>query len=625
MRALGWLMLALALPALGCSTPVGVRRVSPQQVHRSLTANVLSTNRPSADSVRFLHELHLFDLYNDDPDVALQSMRTAMLAEVDRTPLLFALAELEFHRGLRTRRRDARSHFLAAAIYAWAYMSSVSPDDPLFPLDPRFRVAADLYNRGLTSGLADEEGEYVDLSPRTLTLPFGELVLEADEEELLWSGFRMSRFVPVAELEVRGLRTRYRRPGIGAPLAASIEPAEHGSPPPGGGHISSMVKVAATALVVFENVADSIESNTIAGRLLLHTLDDATEISLGQRQAALEFEPTAALAFGVAQSRFWEFEQRGFFSGDFGQDFDLGVRMLAPYDPKRIPVVFVHGTASSPWRWAEMINHLQSRSKLLERYQFWLFQYNTGSPIPFSAGMLRQSLGELVAELDPEGDDAALKQMVIVGHSQGGLLAKLCAVESGDAFWDNLSTAPIDELDLRPETRQLLTRSLFFTPLPFVGRVVFVATPHRGSFLAERWIVRFAGGMVSLPRELIDAAGDFIVEDDDRILLRDLDDMPSSVDNMRRDNQFLQTLASMPIAHGIEAHSIIAVSVESDDPALAHDGVVSVESQRIEGVETEFIVRSGHSTQRHPITIGEVARILRDALEDTPRARGDAD
>ena len=187
MRVLGWLMLVLALPALACSTPVGVQRVSAQRVHRSLTANVLSTSRPGADSVRFLHALNLFDRYDDDPDAALRAMRTAMLAEADRTDLLFALAELQFHRGLRARRGDARPHFLAAAIYAWAYLGSVSPDDPLFPLDPRFRVAADLYNRGLTSGLADDAGEYVDLSPRTLTLPFGELILQTSEEELLWS------------------------------------------------------------------------------------------------------------------------------------------------------------------------------------------------------------------------------------------------------------------------------------------------------------------------------------------------------------------------------------------------------------------------------------------------------
>ena len=37
--------------------------------------------------------------------------------------------------------------------------------------------------------------------------------------------------------------------------------------------------------------------------------------------------------------------------------------------------------------------------------------------------------------------------MVIVGHSQGGLLAKLTVVDSGTLFWDNLSDEPFDQVD----------------------------------------------------------------------------------------------------------------------------------------------------------------------------------
>ena len=107
-------------------------------------------------------------------------------------------------------------------------MRSVSQSELLVAVDPRFRIAADLYNRGLTPGLASEDGESVDLSPRALELPFGDLVIESDEREFIWGGYRMVDFVPVAELEVRGLRNRYRTPGIGAPLAASLEPMRRG-------------------------------------------------------------------------------------------------------------------------------------------------------------------------------------------------------------------------------------------------------------------------------------------------------------------------------------------------------------------------------------------------------------
>jgi hypothetical protein len=42
------------------------------------------------------------------------------------------------------------------------------------------------------------------------------------------------------------------------------------------------------------------------------------------------------------------------------------------------------------------------------------------------------------------------------------------------------------------------------------------------------------------------------------------------------------------------------------------DGVVAYESAHIEGVASELVVRSGHSTQSHPETIEEVRRILRE-------------
>jgi len=610
-----WLIFMLFAQMLACATtPVGVRRVSASDVHRALTANVLTAGEPSPASTQILNHLNLVELYEDDPDAAIESLRVALLATSERSNLLFALAELEFHRGKRIRRTDARPHFLASAFYAESFLRSVAGDEVALALDPRIRLVADLYNRGLALGLATDNGEYVDVTPRTLPLSFGELVLGIDESDLRWGGYRMIDFVPVAELEVRGLRNRYRSAGIGVPLAVSLEFAQHEDSERHAGRISRGVRVAATALIRFRGGLQKLDGEVVGGELRLFTLDDATTVDIGGRVLPLEYEPTAALAFGLAESSPWSFERRGLFSGDFGRDRDRGLHMLAPYDPARIPVVFVHGTASSPARWAEMINHLRSDPEILARYQFWIFQYNTGNPIPFSAGLLRQSLVDLVAELDPDGDDENLRRVVVIGHSQGGLLTKLCVVESGNVFWEGISTAPVEDLDLRPETREIIERSLFFKPLPFVERVIFIATPHRGSFVADRRLVRFATRFIAMPQDLADAAGDLFGADDDRILLRGLDDMPTSLDNMTSDNRFGRTLAKLPISSGVEAHSIIAVLGDPENPETGDDGVVTVESARIEGVESELIVRSGHSTQLHPLTIGEVRRILRDGL-----------
>src|SRR5215467_13358650 len=112
------------------------------------------------------------------------------------------------------------------------------------------------------------------------------------------------------------------------------------------------------------------------------------------------------------------------------------------YRPGRIPVVFVHGTASSAGRWGDMVNDLLDDPRIRDRYQFWFFTYDTGNPVLYSASLLREALSDAVRKLDPKGTDPALSEMVVIGHSQGGLLAKAMVVDTGDRVWDAIAYKP---------------------------------------------------------------------------------------------------------------------------------------------------------------------------------------
>ncbi len=167
-------------------------------------------------------------------------------------------------------------------------------------------------------------------------------------------------------------------------------------------------------------------------------------------------------------------------------------------------MVLIHGTASSAGRWADLINDLQNDPAISERFQFWLFTYNTGNPIPLSALQLRTDLTAAVNKLDPDRRDPALHNMVLIGHSQGGLLAKMLVINSGSRFYDAFSSKPIDELTLTDETRETLRQALFVTPMPDVTRVIFIATPHRGSFVAGGSLPQLIGRLVTLPLRVTD-------------------------------------------------------------------------------------------------------------------------
>jgi hypothetical protein len=199
--------------------------------------------------------------------------------------------------------------------------------------------------------------------------------------------------------------------------------------------------------------------------------------------------------------------------------------------------------------------------------------------------------------------------MVVIGHSQGGLLTKLTAVDSGTRFWDRISKKPFDEVEVSPETRALLQQSIFFTPLPFVARVVFVATPHHGAILAGRRLGALAARLITLPVGVFGGLARAVASTGDATLIAALSKPPTAIDNMSPRNPALRILVSIPVSSRIPAHSIIAVKGEGPQEE-GDDGVVTYQSAHIDGVVSEFVVRWDHSCQGQPEVIEEIRRIL---------------
>jgi hypothetical protein len=217
--------------------------------------------------------------------------------------------------------------------------------------------------------------------------------------------------------------------------------------------------------------------------------------------------------------------------------------------------------------------------------------------------------------------------MVLIGHSQGGLLVRLMVTDSGDRFWSNISKEPLSELKMSPETRELLQSGMFFKPLPFVTRVVFICTPHRGSFRATGFVLDAVRRLVTLPVNVakgvveVAQANQAYVSPEAR---KGLKGSPTAVDNMSPNSLFVKTLSGSPIAADVTVNSIVAVLGEGPLSSLT-DGVVRYDSAHLGGIGTEKVVRSSHSTQAEPDTIEEVRRILREqVLEEDHRLRGGA-
>ncbi|MDZ4289077.1 MAG: hypothetical protein U0984_14005, partial [Prosthecobacter sp.] len=182
---------------------------------------------------------------------------------------------------------------------------------------------------------------------------------------------------------------------------------------------------------------------------------------------------------------------------------DCRLYLLDPYDPKRIPIVFVHGILSNPHIWYNTVNAINADPELRARYQPWYFLYPSGLDVPYSAEKLRKSLIDARNTLDPDHNDPGMNQMVLVGHSMGGLLCRLQTIDSGDLFWQSCFNCRPDQLKLSPETRRLLTSSLQFKKQPYVRRLIFISTPHRGSSIADIHLIYRLRHLISLPVESV--------------------------------------------------------------------------------------------------------------------------
>jgi pimeloyl-ACP methyl ester carboxylesterase len=270
---------------------------------------------------------------------------------------------------------------------------------------------------------------------------------------------------------------------------------------------------------------------------------------------------------------------------------------LQPFDPDRTPVVLIHGLMSTPRMWKPVLDGLLADREIRKNYQFWFFYYPTGQPVPFSALQLRQGLTEAALRYPLR------RPLVLIGHSMGGILAR--------AQVSRISAADAEQVV--PEVGRLPTSSLarnavIFEPRTDVERIIFIATPHKGSTVAM-------GNLAALGMRLIDLP-DWIVSELQSPSV-DSRQLPTSIHGLSPDSQFLQALDRFP--SGLPVHSIIGDRGRANESSSS-DGIVSYSSSHLDFANSELMIPTGHGGFAHPKAIAEIARILKlNRLEKQPR------
>ena len=299
----------------------------------------------------------------------------------------------------------------------------------------------------------------------------------------------------------------------------------------------------------------------------------------------------------------------------------IGLTLLDPYTPGKIPAVFVHGLGNTPDSWSRMIGSLEADPAIREHYQFWTFGFSTGEPILYSAGLLRQALADARERYDPGRTDRAFDHMVLIGYSMGGILAKAMVAESQSFLWNGISSRPFASLQGPEEAREVLRRSFFFKPVPEVSRVICIATPHRGSQV-DQGALHWLGSRLNQPMERLRKIHEsLVVSNDPEFFHKSFQEkLQTSVDQLTWQHPRLMALLKLAVSPRVKFHSIIADV--SDPPAAGGtDGFVPYGSAHLEGAVSEKIVRSGHLCQANPLVIEETDRILKEHLASSVQGR----
>jgi len=418
---------------------------------------------------------------------------------------------------------------------------------------------------------------------------------------------------PARSFRVSGLRHMNVREGLGAPLVLSRRTPPDVSPPES--HFPHIMCSPAETVL-----RPGTEPGDPPAILELH--DPIREPAMswqplkGAHPVPLAFDLTTPLA---RQFQDTKLSLIGPLTMFFPSSFDhrAGIYMVDPYDPKKIPVIFVHGLMSSPLAWTNAMNDLRGDPSLRERYQFWMFFYSTGNSIAKSAAHLRFSLDELKREFDPDDSSTTFDQTVLIGHSMGGLLSRIAVSSSGDTVWKALFKVPPERLDIDPKYREDLRRLTHFDPVPMINRVVFISTPHQGSPLGDQLIGRISSSLIRLPTNTNELR-DVLLKNQmysnikpEFMKNRQL----TSVAQLGQRNPIISIINGLKISEAVPYHSIVGYDGKVPLPE-GGDGIVPYKSAHIEGALSELVVTSDHSAQETQDAIVEMRRILKLHLDE---------
>ncbi|MBQ2622090.1 MAG: alpha/beta hydrolase [Thermoguttaceae bacterium] len=556
--------------------------------------------------------------------------------------LLFTVSELCYKEGrkleLERKYPQAMRLYVQCLVYTYRFLFEARFETARNAYSPDFHNMCILYNASSDRILRLIQQQLQDQAQTKHSLPYQpemQYVLNGGEEALnIEMVIKTHDLKPedvsdiqfASDFDLNGTVNRYRQHGLGEPMMI-LNRYDVNSPASKYTPIRQFS--VATALIrpnmdAFDNEGDSLlEGSESETHLTIEFYDpvEKASVEIQEKKVPLESDWTTALVASMDKINTDDVASIGLLTPDKLLDVIpgssrtvKGFYMTQKYDPNKIPVIMVHGLASSQVTWLDMFNTLRIIPEIRDRYQFWFYLYPNGQPFWVSAAQFRADLAEIRQTLDPNHTNPVFDQIILIGHSMGGLVSRMQTIDSGDHLWSLVSKDSIDNLNGSPELKAKLGSWFKFTYNTSIHRVIYIATPQRGSAMANLTTRSLGKAFIAKTTDIKDTFKELIkIRDKDIGATSFIYSHTTSVDSLSSNSPIFPAMEKCIKSPYVKYHSIIG---QISDKSQRSDGVVAYRSSHLDGVESELVVESSHTEITHcPATIVEVGRILIENME----------
>ena len=506
--------------------------------------------------------------------------------------------------------------------YAYLFKTQRAPQDRIF--DNRQVQIRDFYNLAI-SHLIHVYSERHQAKEGSRKIQVGNSIYTVDFEnypEIKDQPFE--KLMSTYNMNFSGLRSITRRDGFGSEFVVVLPEEKRITPnkkyivdplnfkyAEGSNPNIHSARYLATTITAVPKSATSIDQiiNGPEFQLKLHDPYKHEKVTVAGKQYALAANFSAPYGLWLAENNLG----RAAYLVLIDRDDNLimpHLYMLEPYNPKKKVIVLIHGLASSPEAWIRLTNDIMGDPVLRENFQVLQVFYSTNMPILESRFQINALVQQGFAQV--ANNAPAKKDAVLVGHSMGGVIARLMVSQADitqDAF-KLVQNTRIAQFKDNP----LFKARLQMRPIPNFTRAIFLATPHRGTEYADRWHTKLARKIIRIPGAFLGAFADTLqgqigLNEFVKELGHDL--IQNGPSDLSENSKFTALTQDIQPSKDIKFHSIIGNTVDTQDTKLMSDDIVSYESAYLNGAVSSKVIKGGHSIQETPEAVLELRRILR--------------